>query len=345
MNTTFTYHIAAIALLCLITGCVEPITMDPGEEDMPVVVNCILTIQDTDTRDYAVCKKPSLTLQYAKSKSQDDFIPIEDANIFLKGDFPNSIDGEKPIQFVHTDGCCWEIGHDIYIKYGNKYSLIVEIPGHEPITAETTTPACHSFLFKYEKAENGVAQSFVFDAENLKDLALWASANMVGDNLEPVDYIVTDHPYVDDFNVSVRTFSDLSFKGEVKDRTGELFKNVFEMARSQFGNFPLHAEFLRIGNLDYDGPVSFFAGPLSQPTDQFFPGYLSGYSMLELIFATKDLDNYLRSVFVRELALESELPAIYSTVNDIYTNVIGGLGIFGTCYKDRAVYISNIPAI
>lgn len=334
-------------MLCLITGCVEPIVMDPGEEDMPVVVNCILTLSPTSiSQSFTICSNPTLTLQYAKGKSNGDFIPIEDATVFLKGDFPNSLSSGNTttVQFTHKEGCSWEIAHDVYLSYSTKYSLIVEIPGREPIMAETTTPPHVDFLFKYAHQENSVSLPFVFDAPKLKDMALWVTARM-SKCTEPLDYIVTDHPYVDDFNVSERIFSELSFKGEVKDRTGYLFKDLFEMGRTQYGNFPLHPEFLRIGNLDYDGPVSFFAGPFSQPTDDGFSASLGGYSRLELIFATKDLDRYLRSVFIRELSLESELPAIYSTSNDIYTNVDGGLGIFGACYRERAVYISDFPSL
>lgn len=323
----------------MITGCVDPIVMDPGEEDMPVVVNCILTIQTHDNEKYSVCNNPTLTLQYAKGKSQGDYIPIEDATVILEGEFHNSIDRKKPIPFVHKDGCNWEIAQDVYLGYSSKYRLKVEIPGHETITAETMTPSYAYYLVRYASQPNGIVSPFLFNTSNTKDLSLWVSAGMWSDSYEPLDYIVTDHPYVDDFNVSDRTFSALTFKGEVKDQTGELFKDLFERAKDQFGNLPLHADFLRIGNLEYDGAVSFFAGPLSQPSDSVFPQSLSGYSSLEFLFATEDLDRYLRSVFVRELSLESELPAVYSTSNDIYTNVNGGVGIFGICYKERAAYI------
>ena len=57
-------------MMMVSAGCVETIVMDPGEEDLPVMVNCVLE---------AGFGKQTLYLQYVKGKSRSEYIPIENA--------------------------------------------------------------------------------------------------------------------------------------------------------------------------------------------------------------------------------------------------------------------------
>ena len=56
-------------------GCVETIVMDPGEENLPVMVNCVLE---------AGFGKQTLYLQYVKGKSRSEYIPIENATVRME---------------------------------------------------------------------------------------------------------------------------------------------------------------------------------------------------------------------------------------------------------------------
>lgn len=45
---------------------------------------------------------------------------------------------------------------------------------------------------------------------------------------------------------------------------------------------------------------------------------------------TDDLDKYLRSAYIYDISLSTDLAYLYSMSNDIYSNIHGGLGIFGS---------------
>ena len=63
------------------TACVETIVMDSGEEDLPVMVNCIM---NTDL------KVQTLYLQFVKGKSQKEYIPITEAKVYVAADISSS---------------------------------------------------------------------------------------------------------------------------------------------------------------------------------------------------------------------------------------------------------------
>ena len=344
----------AIALLVSVSvnGCVEPIVMDPGEKDLPVVVNCILTFKSVNYNEPGMCENPKLTLQYAKGKSQKEYVPIEDAVVYLEGKFSSSpIANVSSIPFVHKGGCNWEIEQDIRILFSTSYKLIIEIPGKEPIWAETQTPPEVQFTFSEHKG--AIAQEYIFGGSEFEGLVLWATGHIVDepyvlkerDSAKILDYLVTNHPYADDFNICGKKYSDLSFEGVPHDQCGKYYLDSFNRAKIELSMYPLHEGVLRIGNLEYDKPFFIFPGPLAVPYDLIGTTGAQAYSFIEYQFVTEDFDKYLRSVYVQNLSIGSDMSYIYSSSNDIYSNIVGGLGIFGSCYNTRAYFLTNEEGI
>lgn len=331
-------------LFPIFSGCVESIDMDPGEQELPVVVNCILTFDDSalHSSDFYIggrCEKPTLTLQYAKGKSQREYVPVEDASVYLEGVFSHK-PGLSEIPFTHKDGCNWEIEEEIGVLHYTTYTLKIKIPGKETIWAETTTPPV--IQIEYAKGESGVAQSYKVDPSVAEGLSLWASGYIWDgqQSRKRLDYIATNHPYADDFNVCSKRFSDLSFQGEPTDECGRFYQGAFSKAQEMLSDVPLHQNILRIGNLENGEPFYCFAGPLCQPWNSpDMNAMFNHYSYIKFLFVNEDLDRYLRSVYVRNIALDSDLSHVYSTSNDIKSNINGALGIFGSCYCKQMPFI------
>ena len=119
----------------LLFGCVEPIVLDPGEKDLPVMVYCVL--KNNIILGRAEKTVQTLNLMYVKGKSQADYIPVVEATVYLEGD-------EKKIPFAYKGGDLWET-EAMFIKSGVEYVLKIEIPGRGLISAKTQTIQGSSF--------------------------------------------------------------------------------------------------------------------------------------------------------------------------------------------------------
>ena len=342
-----------VYILCLLmmvsTGCVETIVMDTGEKDLPVVVNCILDFQNGGyTLMPSGGRGLSLTLQYVKGKADPEFIPVEDAVVYLErpaGSNPYL----KRIDFVHTEGCTWESDETelkTHIYPNELYILKVEIPGRETIWAETWTQPDIVAFNVYDSGDS-IAREIELKGNGLENYCLWAFAR---ERTEPgakwdqkrMDYLVTDNPNTDDFNVNGNHYSDLSFRGIPKDDLGFAYQMAFEQAKGEFADMPLHEGFIRIGNLDYDKPFFIFPGPLCPPDNIIgISPSISSYSWIDCYIVSSDLDKYLRSAYIHNKSLNSSLAFVYSTANDIYTNIHGGLGVFGSRYVISYAFLSD----
>lgn len=355
------------ALLPLMSGCVETIEMDPGEEDLPVVVNCFIAFSDGQNptqgdTDVTI----ELTLQYARGKSQAEFLPVEEAEVYIE-DFAG-----RRIQFDHKEGCRWESTGmkddrlpwtlETEIWPDQKYTLRVEIPGREAIWAETCTPPKIRLEFTSKpvllrEEDDPKVEAFRLEGDGLDRCALWATGweyrsgqgstrNRTG--MLPLDYIVTDHPYADDFNVCGKSYADLTFLGTTNwsRALDAYYEACFRWGQEKMAGYPLHEGFVRIYNLAYDESFTILPGPLYCVDSGYFlllpevAPYAAACSLIEWRFVTEDMDRYLRSVYVRNLSLDRSLSYVYSTSNDVYSNIHGGLGIFGSYYIKNSYFIA-----
>lgn len=117
------YLFLSFSVFLIIPACVKDMEIDVPETDKEVIVNCLFNPQN----------KWELTLSETKSIQENDDIYIEDANVEIIAET-----GE--IITLDYSGNKGEYKSDEYPELGKSYTLKVNIPGHNEITAESTIP-------------------------------------------------------------------------------------------------------------------------------------------------------------------------------------------------------------
>ena len=365
----------------LLTGCVETIVMDPHEKDLPVVIQCVLSNPSNETvivpdsaSTAGLSQKQTMTIRYVKGKSEDDYIPVEDAVVYIHAS--DSLKGtEGTMRFVYAGDGVWETESPVRILNETKYSLFVKIPGKETIWAETVSqPYITNGLYlpddwldldDSEKEDLLMQHPFIITKG---DGPAWIFAQgYTPQGWKDLEYLVTDHPYADEMNVTGRSFSELSLLGnkDAGDWSDERIRYVFENSQRLMPNLPLHKNYLRISKIEPEVPFFLFAGPVwylnLEANDNYghyedvfirwelewdennevpvrVPVYerqtweWNRYFRFHFHFVNSDLDEYLRSIYIQEHKTGNYLTSLYSTANT-YTNIHGGLGIFGCDFR------------
>lgn len=126
MKRAYRFILCVAVLIAAVSGCVQPVEIEPPA-DRDVFVKCILMNDTVQT----------VTLLYSGAIGAERFEPVEEAEVYLLGP-------EKVRLICHPVGDGrWEC--DIRPKAGGEYELHVQIPGRQPISANTTFPK--SFVF------------------------------------------------------------------------------------------------------------------------------------------------------------------------------------------------------
>jgi hypothetical protein len=164
--------------------------MDPGEKDLPVMVNCLLTPDS---------KVQTLYLQYVKGKSAKEYIPITEAKVYVSSFFFTTTTKNY---FHYVDGNRWE-SESFPVKGGRRYRLTVEIPGRDPIWAETTCPiayrpALHTDLHEVHSMDYHSVyyqiEQFPTDKSHIKTSPVWVFAK---GKLKTIEQCDENYPFID----------------------------------------------------------------------------------------------------------------------------------------------------
>ncbi len=321
----------------VLTGCVETIVMDPGEENLPVAVCCILEEGQG---------KQTLTLQYVKGKSMAEYIPVEEAKVYIK-----ELDGfKRTVDFHHSKGAMWETYASPFFSFGPTmtYALYVEIPGRAVITAETTIPSDRIIprVIEYledrgtyteiEKYDDIYFQVDLEDGAQTSPVWIFASKGKHSDNESTKNrypLLVTDHPYADPINATGLRFSDLEIEGGPTSTDTHMLLTwpVFKEMPQVMPDLPLYDGFIHIDHFD-NTPFHLLAGPLK---------YKASYQdHLDIYFVSEEYDRYLRSVYIKNKLLEKDLTSVFST-DMVYTNINGGVGVFGGISRSSVQFMVN----
>lgn len=158
------------------------------------------------------------------------------------------------------------------------------------------------------------------------------------------DLVVTDHPCADNFNLVPGKVTDLDIVNvpvntiRKKDRVGSYFLNYTQWIPEMCPDLPLHKGFVRI-----DQPEGFSNGlsdddlktSYQYSRNSFFilgdySNYLSGIEpfLIEVRFLSDEYDAFLRELHIRNLSKDDFILSTYDS-NNIYSNIYGGVGIFG----------------
>lgn len=328
----------SLLLLCatmFLPACVETIVMDPGEKDLPVMVSCIL---DPDLM------VQTLYLQYVKGKSAQEYVPIENARVYMT---QRNITGTNSvIDFQNVSGNRWETVGDQgrFLIDGRAINLFVEIPGHAPLFATTTIPERKWLNMRvFDSYDDGIDNAAYMFGLNMDDMdedvvtpPVWIVAtkgkhDKSESRIDHYAYLATDCPFADDFNVSGILLADLHIDDIPDNIYAQQRWPLFYNIRRMKPELPLHKDFIHLGHLDRQY-YHIIAGPIEQVRSNKQDHY-------DFLFVSEELDEYLKCAYQKNGEQDHDLTKLYSTEN-AYSNIEGGVGIFGAFVcKDDYIWI------
>ena len=337
------------ALMLALSSCVRDVIMD-AEERPTVVVECILTNSDTQ----------ELHLNFTKGASKTVAEPLTEAVATLI----DLTSGMTVGEFDKASGDLWTLDYSPVSNH--RYRLEVQVPGYDLIYAEDTMPES-LYVYSFTWTENILhswgppAPSFrnnsfcagtIFSFESLPKYTLiyGMNYNTKTDRHEIADEIFTNLPVVDNFNITselyvpeiVKWEEDLyvscdavkslyaDLKGVPKHKQylllnkEELSDHLFQfMDQEAYGGY----DFMVFGSFTGD----WYWRHSSMQQDFGKPLPTEGYLMFESLS-----DNYLAyirdAIHFMHLKESTDMSTIYLRDN-IYTNVVGGRGIFAATFK------------
>lgn len=277
-------RIAILAVLSVfLVSCIEEVPI--GEHlDRIVTVNCLLTPdEDVQTVDIKYSGKMSERSLFFPLVQEAKVSLYEDGTLI--GEFQKRYSSQWILEFRPTGG--------------KTYRLEVEVPGEEPIHAETTMP----FPAPVEKGEYLQPKTWKQYVQNTSAQPYWIFILDSYSDMEDyrlVEEIATNHPFVDNFN-----------------SVGQIIYSYYGT-----GHFPEHRRYLRISESTLDEPLRFLV-----EGDQ-------NNSLVYFRAVSSDYDLYLKSSLEKAYCyLDPNGYTSWFEENVVYSNIRGGLGIFGA-YTD-----------
>ncbi|MBR5300028.1 MAG: DUF4249 family protein [Bacteroidales bacterium] len=338
------------ALMLALSSCVRDVIMD-AEERPTVVVECILTNSAMQ----------ELHLNFTKGASKTVAEPLTEAAATLI----DLTSGMTVGEFDKASGDLWTLDYSPVSNH--RYRLEIQVPGYDLIYAEDTMPES-LYVYSITWTENVIDNAWgppvpsfrnntfcagtVFSFESLPKYTLiyGMNYNTKTDRHEIADEIFTNLPVVDNFNITSEVYFPEIVKWE---------ENLYvscDAVRSLYADLkgvPKHKQYLLLNKEElsdhlfqfmdqeayggYDFMVfGSFTGDWywrhsSMQQDFGKPLPTEGYLMFESLS-----DNYLAyirdAIHFMQLKESTDMTTIYLRDN-IYTNVVGGRGIFAATFK------------
>ncbi len=316
-----------ITLLFSISSCVRPADLETGE--MSVVVNCILSYPSPTQ---------TLTLSYSIPDGKDAGLAIDRAVVSLYDQTNGAVAGA----FVPKGGGEWLAS--ILINPGHQYRLDINVVGEEHISATTTVPESKEMPYwpngiamwvsdRSSSAMNKALCSTEYDL-SVFDAPVWIY--IWNYNLSTGKHVIADriagNGQVDEFNRSGGSMVlDTEWKEHAFEYARSYHKKYLHYERGKGGNTFIAGEmatpfFTALGESpiirpSVDNPVTLYAKPSLIPEERM------GYVVL--LSVSEDYDRYLRDVITRKMKEEGDDITVLYDREQIYSNIEGGVGIFG----------------
>ena len=337
------------ALMLALSSCVRDVIMD-AEERPTVVVECILTNSAMQ----------ELHLNFTKGASKAEAEPLTEAAATLI----DLTSGMTVGEFDKASGDLWTLDYSPVSNH--QYRLEVQVPGYDLIYAEDTMPeSLNVYSFTWTEnilhswgppapsfRNNSFCAGTIFSFESLPKYTLiyGMNYNTKTDRHEIADEIFTNLPVVDNFNIT----SDVCFPEIVKwEEDLYVSCDAVKSLYADLKGVPKHKQYLLLNKEElsdhlfqfmdqeayggYDFMVfGSFTGDWywrhsSMQQDFGKPLPTEGYLMFESLS-----DNYLAyirdAIHFMQLKESTDMTTIYLRDN-IYTNVVGGRGIFAATFK------------
>ena len=332
----------------LLPSCIKDVILDAGEESK-VIVECVLT--DSDTQE--------LHLNFTKGASKTEAEPLTEAVATLI----DLTEGKTAGQFVKADeGDLWTLDYQAIPQHS--YRLEVQVPGYDLIYAEDTMPGdinIASFTYTENILDNlggfgGPYPSFsnsafcggtVFMFNSLPEhtLIYGMNYNRQTGRHEIADEIFTNLPVVDNFNITENRYIPQLQKWD--DETLYVDCDAVKSLYVDLKGVYKHKQYLLVEREKVNEILYQYVDKLSSyiPMYEFMvfgsftgdwyyykkkdfrePASTEGYLVFESLS-----DNYLTfirdAIYFMQLKESTDMSSIYLRDN-IYTNIVGGLGIF-----------------
>lgn len=353
-----------LALLTILSGlaasCIEVFPALDNSLNRPVVVYCILNEGP----------KQFMKLYYPSGAGEDCIRAADGAKAWLCGQGVTA-------PFTQVGETDWECELQPYS--GESFVLKVYVPGRDTIMAATTLPRdfevasrvsrqmCYNFKNSFGEVIDSAAltcHSFeLVESNKYDDEAFYGEpvswpCNIwvvpVKTDTQPAgEYLATDHLGADDFNVIPDSVASLPFFNCDYISGNSYFRGLVGGAQLfipiLFPEMKLHHKVLRIQH-----PASYYNGEAISKETVFSSHYSNNsfvlltdrtifsiaYSIPMYVYSVSDdYDAYLKKVYQKLVSGENLLSSLYDQ-NAGYSNIIGGVGIFGACIV-RAVRIKT----
>lgn len=283
-------------LMFVMVSCVEE--LDFSRDYSPkLTVNCVLKLEESTQ---------VVDIKYNAPRN-GTYAEVSEAEVLLYAD------GVLVGPFERTAFCRWKI--KCTPESGVRYRIEVNVPGMPVVSGETTMP----YPPKIEKSRpDGVHvrnliqgkgdSSPIWMCTLLKRDAWNADKEIPSDYMD--SYIITqsistNHPYVDNFNI-----------------TGKSFPSTGKIPSVN----PDHDGFIRVPSLNLDDSLEFGV-----------EGFFSN-TILSVMSMSEEYDRYLKSSYQKMSNYYTG--AFYDFLEEdvVYSNISGGLGIFGACAERLFLY-------
>lgn len=233
----------------------------------------------------------------------------------------------------------------------------------------TYKDSCKIWIYPHIDADSSVKE--VWDIDNpVHELHFFDSLSVYNGSLQPYsDLIATDHPNVDGFNITAGSLYDILIERCYVAEpylTGSLGKPITggPLVYPYYPQLPLHSNFLRIAHpanfnngytgdpdsgLDFrDNSECFFiaarrAEGYGRNTNQYKSYIIEDWFCAnEVHFVSEEYDRYMRDLYVKKSQSNDFILSVYNYDN-LYTNVNGGVGIFGADFITWDMTLDYIP--
>ena len=226
-------------------------------------------------------------------------------------------------------------------KYVQDWGKWPEIYSEIPFKVyETSLKPCKMWLYPHTDT------TIVMKPNNKYSILQEEEIRFTGSSKPYARYAVTDHPCADDFNVVGGSMSDIDFFNVPVDsyeywaipRQFMITPNISQWCPLVNPVLPLHDGFVRI-----DHPKGFnngFYGDRLEHGYQYssssffvfgdYDNYMAGVFpfTLEVRFLSDEYDRFLKELHLKKSSRDDFILSTYERKN-FYTNIIGGIGIFG----------------
>lgn len=220
---------------------------------------------------------------------------------------------------------------------------------------ESSTKACKMWIYPH------VDSTIVMKPNNMYSVYDQCKVRYSGTTKPIVKYAVTDHPGADNFNIVRGSIKDMFFfKVPINSYYDDWWApdynplNLSQWCLDVYPDLPLHDSFIRI-----DHPKGYNNGSWGKDLDEgyqfsshsFFifgeyDNYLAAIEpfVIEVRFLSDEYDCFMKDLYLKKQSRDDFILSTYDRSN-IYTNIEGGLGIFGAelITWAQAAYRFNYP--